>query len=156
MDWKSTLTRLVGVTAPMGEAQRSGLVKSAQEALSHPALATARSALLAELRSRATLAELCEAGAALRRQHDELAFKAELSPAELQQLGVLSGMALALSTQAIEQALSEQALLVHAVTQIAPWLERAAACGIVALPPSARGLGAAASAVLTKTTHSLS
>lgn len=155
MDWQATLTKLVGLTAPVGAALRAGTVKSAAEAFGSSALFTARQAIVAELRRHATLTELVTASAELRRQHEELALKPELSAEELQRLGVLSGTALALSAEALGQALSEQELFALAVTQIGPWLARAADCGIVKLPASARALYIETGAVAAAVTRAL-
>lgn len=149
MDWQSALTRIVGAMAPIGAALQSGAVKSAHDAFHDPALAGARDALLAELQRRAAREELLLASAELQRQHGELANAPVLSPADLQRLGVLSGLALALSTRAIEQDLSAQDLFTHAVARLSPWLDRAVDCGIVKLPQECRALGGEAGA-LTK------
>jgi hypothetical protein len=133
MEWQAALKQIIGSTVPIESALRSGVVQNAAQAFFHPDLSAARDRLLAELRHRAMLAKLCEASADMRRQHEELLQQPELTAAELQRLGTLSSLALVLSAQALSEAMSDAECFAHAVTQLGPWLRRAAECGVVKL-----------------------
>lgn len=131
MTWQAVLSEVVESVQPIAQALRTGAVPSAEAAFHHPALALARDALLAQLQQRATVSALLAASVELRQQHAALMNKPELTVVELQQLGVLSGLAQVLSARALEQELTEQERFLFAVTQLSPWLQRAAESGVV-------------------------
>lgn len=141
MDWHDVLNRMAGLTAPFLSSGRTGAAESALQAGAVRRVPEqARQALMKELSRAATRLELISASEQLRRQHAALLAQPELTSAELEQLGVLSGTALALSAEALGQALSEQELFEHAVTQIGPWLGRAAECGLLRAAEAGREL----------------
>jgi hypothetical protein len=131
MTWQAVFNEVVESVQPIAQALRTGAVPSAEAAFHHPALALARDALLAQLQQRATVSALLAASVELRQQHEALMTKPELTVGELQQLGVLSGLAQVLSARALEQELTEQERFLFAVTQLSPWLQRAAESGVV-------------------------
>ncbi|HPH26211.1 MAG TPA: hypothetical protein PLA87_05135 [Pseudomonadota bacterium] len=131
MTWQAVFNEVVESVQPIAQALRTGAVPSAEAAFHHPALALARDALLAQLQQRATVSALLAASVELRQQHAALMNKPELTVGELQQLGVLSGLAQVLSARALEQELTEQERFLFAVTQLSPWLQRAAESGVV-------------------------
>ena len=131
MTWQAVFNEVVESVQPIAQALRTGAVPSAEAAFHHPALALARDALLAQLQQRATVSALLAASVELRQQHAALMNKPELTVVELQQLGVLSGLAQVLSARALEQELTEQERFLFAVTQLSPWLQRAAKSGVV-------------------------
>jgi hypothetical protein len=139
MDWTAALVRIATATTPIKDALHSGAVQTAVAAFHHPLLLSARQAVLSELHRQNTVTALHEASRELRRQHAELLAQSELTPPELERMGVLSGLALVLSAQALAQTLSDEERFVHAVDQIGPWLDRAAACGVI---PGSRPLPA--------------
>ena len=93
MTWQAVFNEVVESVQPIAQALRTGAVPSAEAAFHHPALALARDALLAQLQQRATVSALLAASVELRQQHAALMNKPELTVGELQQLGVLSGLA---------------------------------------------------------------
>lgn len=131
MTWQAVFNEVVESVQPIAQALRTGAVPSAEAAFHHPALALARDALLAQLQQRATVSALLAASVELRQQHAALMNKPELTVGELQQLGVLSGLAQVLSARALEQELTEQERFLFAVTQLSHWLQRAAESGVV-------------------------
>ncbi len=77
-------------------------------------------------------AELQRALAQVQQAHAALSAKAELAPQQLVELGVLSGLALTLSAEALRRAAKAGALAAYAIENVLPWLCRAASCGILA------------------------
>lgn len=142
MDWHDVLSKMAGLTAPfVGRGEPGALGSGAtQGGLVMQASLQARQALMKELGREATRLQLIAASEQLLRQHAELAAKPELTGAELVQLGVLSGTALALSAEALGQQLSEEDRFSHAVTQIGPWLGRAVDCGLLRAEGAGRDL----------------
>lgn len=134
MDVQSALKRLATALAPIEQALSTGSVASAAAAFREPTLQAARQAIVQELARRSTQDELIATSQGLRQRHQLLSQQDPLGPAELQQLGVLSALAVVLSAQALRQALSDEQRFLHAVTQIGPWLQRAAACGVDVSP----------------------
>jgi hypothetical protein len=63
--------------------------------------------------------------------HRALSAVAELTPEQLIQLGVLSGLLLTLSAEALRRASAAGALAAYTVQSVLPWLMRAASCGIL-------------------------
>lgn len=136
MDWQNRLTRIVSATAPVTTALQGGWVASARDAFAHPRLAQARDQLLSLLQDRAERDALLQTCAELNTLHAELSAAPTPTVEQLNQLSTLSELSLALSTQAIEQELSDSDRFVHAVTQLPPLFRRAVACGL--LPGSAQ------------------
>jgi hypothetical protein len=153
MTWQAVFTEVAEAVQPITQALRTGAVQSAEAAFHHPALALARDALLAQLQHRATVRALLDASVELRRQHEALMTKPELTVLELQQLGVLSGLAQVLSARALEQELTEQERFLFAVTQLSPWLQRALENGVVTGCQSVAALGLNGSRAVTAITE---
>ena len=141
MDFQGVLSRMAKLTSPfLSLPQTSAVLDGA--ATAGTALGTARQALLQELGREATRRELSATSELLLRRHEALAAKPRLTADELQQLSVLSGTALVLSAEVLGQALSEEELFTHAVTQIGPWLRRAVDCGLLRVAEMGRAMDA--------------
>lgn len=153
MTWQAVFTEVAEAVQPIAQALRAGAVQSAEAAFHNPALAVAREALLVQLRQRATVSALLAASVELRLQHEALMTKPELTMVELQQLGVLSGLAQVLSARALEQELTEQERFMFAVTQLSPWLQRAVENGVVTGCHAVAALGPLGSIAVTAITE---
>lgn len=81
-------------------------------------------------------AELQHAMAQVEEAHVALSEKVELTAEQLVQLGVLSGLLLTLSAEALRRAAKASALAAYTVESVLPWLCRAASCGILGGVPS--------------------
>ncbi len=76
-------------------------------------------------------AELQRAMTQVEEAHEALSAKVELSADQLVQMGVLSGLMLTLSAEALRRASKASALAAYTVESVLPWLCRAASCGIL-------------------------
>lgn len=153
MTWQAVFTEVVQAVQPIAQALRTGAVQSAESAFHHPALAVARDALLVQLRQRATVSALLTASVELRLQHEALMTRPQLTVVELQQLGVLSGLAQVLSARALEQELTDQERFMFTVTQLSPWLQRAVENGLVTGCHAVAALGPLGSRTVTAITE---
>lgn len=81
-------------------------------------------------------AELQRAMVQVQQAHAALSSKPELAPQQLVQLGVLSGLALTLSAEALRRAAKAEALAAYTIENVLPWLCRAVSCGILGGAPS--------------------
>jgi hypothetical protein len=150
MDLQPALVRLSAALAPVERALTTGSIPSAVAAFREPALQQARQAIVQELSRQSTQSELIATSHALLRQHQLLSQQSDLGPTELQQLGVMSALALVLSAEALRNAVTDEQRFLHAVTQVGPWLSRAADCEVAAALPR---VSAEAQSLIQLSTH---
>lgn len=125
MQWQDTLGRLLDAAIPVAETANRERLKP-EELWTHPMVKEARERLVSELVRDGGIDDLLAAGQRLRDKHRALLAKPELTPRELQQLGVLSGTAYALSAEALAAAVTPKAIFFYTMQKLLPWLQRAA------------------------------
>lgn len=131
MQWRNLLGEVLQSALPIADhiAQRNLTVK---EAFHHPDIQDLRQRLLSVLTEKHDISELLKAGQELRRQHQALLAKRDLSIAELGQLGVLSGTAYVLTADALAQASTPLAIFQYTISEVVPWLKKAANVALIA------------------------
>lgn len=130
MQWQDTLGRLLDAALPVAETAAKEKMKP-EELWTHPLVKEAREHLVSELVRDGGIDDLLDAGQRLRERHRALLGKPELSPRELQQLGVLSGTAYALSAEALAAAVTPKAIFLYTMQKLLPWLQRAAKLALI-------------------------
>src|SRR5690349_10369541 len=109
MELRSFLGEVLQAAGPI--ADRMALEPmSVQSAWNHPDIKQLRQQLVSVLTEKHNITELIQAGQQMRRQHQVLLAKKELSIVELKQLGVLSGTAYVLTADALAQASTPMAI----------------------------------------------
>ena len=132
MEWHSALIEVLDLSLPITSALAAQPHITIDTAWDHPAIKLVRDRLMSFLGQPSTIEQLSAASEVLRARHAELVRKPRLSSAELVQLGVLSSTAYVLSAQALSEASTPQALFRYTITQLTPWLKRAAEVAIIA------------------------
>jgi hypothetical protein len=130
MQWQDTLGRLLDTALPIAETAAKEGIKP-EELFTSPLVKEARERLVSELMRDGGIEDLLAAGQRLRERHRVLVAKPELSPRELQQLGVLSGAAYALSAEALAAAVTPKAIFLYTMQMLLPWLQRAAKLALI-------------------------
>lgn len=136
MGYQESLQRLLNVCVCEPLSGKAVLARGGRLAVAALPPAALRS-IEQEILGQQDRAELQRAMAQVEEAHVALSAKVELTPEQLIQLGVLSGLLLTLSAEALRRAAKASALAVYTVENVLPWLCRAATCGILGGVPSA-------------------
>lgn len=75
------------------------------------------------LTKKGTIGSLAEASNELQRQHRELVRKSDLTPEEIEKMGILSATAYVLSAEAFASLITPKAVFIYTLKEIYPWLE---------------------------------
>ncbi len=131
MEWRNLLGEILQSASPIVDhmALRQLTVK---DAFDHPDIKDLRQRLLSVLTEKHNISELLKAGQELRRQHQTLLAKRDLSITELGQLGALSGTAYVLTADALAQASTPSAIFQYTISEVVPWLKKAANVALIA------------------------
>jgi hypothetical protein len=130
MGYQESLQRLLNVCVCDPLTGKAALAKGGRLAAATLAPAALRR-IEQEILDQQGRAELQRAMAQVEEAHEALSAKAELTAEQLVQMGVLSGLMLTLSAEALRRAAKASALAAYTVESVLPWLCRAASCGIL-------------------------
>lgn len=130
MEWRSLLGEVLQAAGPIAD-QMAMQTMTAKDAWNHPDIQDLRQRLLSVLTEKHNITELIKAGQELRRQHQALLSKKDLSIVELSQLGVLSGTAYVLTADALAQASTPSAIFQYTMNEVLPWLRKAANVALI-------------------------